>query len=91
MHKKISERKQLKKEEKTIRDGYQTVLNNKKNILRKDIEIYVTEQNRTKENTEMLRGLIKELEKLKGVVEDKIKSSSVSRTTKRKVIKSYMH
>lgn len=31
-----------------MRDGYQTVLNNKKNILRKDIEIYADRQNKSK-------------------------------------------
>jgi hypothetical protein len=31
-----------------MKDGYQTVLNNKKNILRKDIEIYADRQNKSK-------------------------------------------
>jgi len=50
-----------------------------------------------KENTEMLKGLMKELDKLKGVVESKIKNSSVSTITgggnsrNRKVVNSFQN
>lgn len=68
------------------------MLTNKKNILRKDIECYMEKQNKNNENTEMLKGLMKELDKLKGVVEAKIKDvggSGVSAGKGRKVVRSF--
>lgn len=51
-------------------------------------------QNKNRENTEMLKGLMKELDKLKGVVESKIKinlknNQGTEKSNNRKVIKSF--
>ena len=55
--------------------------------------MYAEKQSKSKENTEVLRGLMKELDKLKGAVEAKIKTAeskcTFENTKKRKVVKSF--